>query len=87
MWNKTEIVMLMHVTKYKAGISSNIILWADQYFIVMTAYHDNAYFKVVCCTMENHVITPCTIFHHACEVRIPRRISVDEMKELCPIRL
>ena len=71
-WKKTDIVMLMHVTQYKAGASSNIILWADHYFIVMTAYHVNACFKEVCCTMEDHVITQCTICHHACEVRIPR---------------
>ena len=70
MWNKTDIVKLMHVTQYKAGAS--IILWADHYFIVMTAYHVNACLKVICCTMENHVITPCTICHHACEVGIPR---------------
>ena len=71
-WNKTDIVMLMHVTQYKAGASSNIILWADHYFIVITTYHVNACLKVICCTMENQVITPCTIRHHACEVDIPR---------------
>ena len=70
MWNKTDIVKLMHVTQYKAGAS--IIFWADHYFIVMTAYHVNACLKEIRCTMENHVITPCTICHHACEVGIPR---------------
>ena len=85
MWNKTDIVKLMHVTQYKVGAS--IILWADHYFIVMTAYHVNACLKEICCTVENHVITPCTICHHACEVDIPRWTSVDEMKELCTIQL
>ena len=50
MRNKTDIVKLMHVTQYKAGAS--IILWADHYFIVMTAYHVNACLKVICCTVE-----------------------------------
>ena len=71
-WNKTDIVKLEHVTQRKPGATSIIILWADHYVIIMTADHLNACFKVVCCTMENHVITPCTVCHHALEVGIPR---------------
>ena len=74
MWNKTNIVKLMHVTQYKPVATSNIILWADHYIMVMrqTADHVDASFKAVCRTMENHVITPCTICHHVSEVSVPR---------------
>ena len=88
-WNKTNIVKLMHKTQHKPIVTSNIILWADHYVMVMrqTAYHVNACFKAVCSTMENHVITPCTICLHACEVSVPRWISINKVEEICPIRL
>ena len=74
MWDKTNIVELMHVTQHKSVATSIIILWADQYVIVMrhTADHVDARPKAVCKTMENHVITPCALYHHTCEVRFPR---------------
>ena len=74
MWDKTNIVELMHVTQYKSVATSIIILWANQYVSVMrhTADHVDARPKAVCNTMENHVITPCALYHHACEIRFPR---------------
>ena len=51
-WNKTNIVKLMHKTQHKPIVTSNIILWADHYVMVIwqTADHVNACFKVVCRT-------------------------------------
>ena len=74
MWSKTNIVKLMHVTQHKSFATSNIILWGDHYVMVMrqTADHVDASFKAVCSTKENHVITPCTLCHHVCEVSVPR---------------
>ena len=65
---------LMHVTQHKPVVTIIIILWANHYVIMMrqTADHVNTRFKAVRRTMEYHVITPCTICHHACEVGIPR---------------
>ena len=59
MWNKTNVVKLVHVTQHKLVDTSNIIIWADYNVIVMrqTADHVNASFKAVCSTIENHVIT------------------------------
>ena len=61
---------LMHVTQHKPVVNSIIIhvLWANYDVIVMrqTADHVNTRFKAGRRTMENHVITPCTICHHAC---------------------
>ena len=50
---------LVHVTQHKSVGTSNIILWADPYVIVMrqTVDHVDARLKKVCCTMQNHVIT------------------------------
>ena len=64
----------MHVTQHKPVVTIIIILWAKYDVIMMrqTADHVNTRFKAVCRTMENHVITPCTICHHACQVIIPR---------------
>ena len=65
---------LMHVTQHKSAVTIIIILWAN-YDVIMkrqTADHVNTCFKAVCRTMENHVITPCTICHHSCQVIIPR---------------
>ena len=72
--NKANIVKLMHVTQHKPGATSNVILWADHYVMAMrqTADHVDARFKIVCRAMQNHVITPCTICHHASEIGIPR---------------
>ena len=63
MWDKTNIVELMHVTQHKSVATSIVILWADQYVIVMrqTTDHVDARPKAVCNTMENHVITPCAL--------------------------
>ena len=73
MWNKTNIVKLMHVTQHKLVATSNIILWADHNVMVMrqTADHVDPSFKAVCSTTDNHVITPCTICLHVCEVSVP----------------
>ena len=59
---------LMHVTQHKPVVTSIIILWANYDVIVMrqTADHVNTCLKAARRTMENHVITPCTISHHAC---------------------
>ena len=80
---------LVHVTQHKSVATSNIILWADPYVIVMrqTVDHVDARLKTVCCTMQNHVITPCTISLHTCEVRFPRWASMDKVEQLCSIRL
>ena len=86
-WNKTDIVKLGYVTQHKSVATSNIILWADHYVIVMTADHLNARFKVVCYTMENQVVTPCTVCHHFREVGIPRWVSINKLEEICPIWL
>ena len=50
---------LVHVTQHKSVATSNIILWADPYVIVMrqTVDHVDARLKTVCCTIQNHVIT------------------------------
>ena len=81
----------MHVTQHKsvATSTSSIILWANHYVMVMrqTADHVDARSKTVCRSVKNHVITPCPICHHACEVRIPRWISMNKVEELCSIRL
>ena len=71
---KANVMKLMHVTQHKPVVTSIIILWANHYVIMMrqTADYVNACFKAVCRTMEYHVITPCTICHHAYEVSIPR---------------
>ena len=55
------------MTQHKSVATSNIVLWTDPYVMVMrqTADHVNARLKTVCCTMQNHVITPCT----ACDVK------------------
>ena len=65
---------LMHVTQKKSVAASIIILWANHYDIAIrqTTDHMNTCFKAVCRSMENDVITPCTICHHVCEVSIPR---------------
>ena len=67
-------MQLVHVTQHKSVATSNIILWANHYVIVMrqTADHVDARCKTVCRSVKNHVITPCTICHHVCEVGIPR---------------
>ena len=74
MWNKTNIVKLMHVTQHKPVATSNIVLWADHYVMVMrqTADHVDPSFKAVCSTTDNYAITPCTICLRVCEVRVPR---------------
>ena len=43
------MVQLMHVTQHKAVATSNIILWADHYVIMMrqTTDHVGARFKTV----------------------------------------
>ena len=68
MWNKTNIVKLIRVTQHKLVGTSNIILWAGHYVMVMrqTADHMDASFKAVCSTTENHVITPCTMHLPPC---------------------
>ena len=50
-WNEADIVKLVHVTQHESVASSNIILWANYYVIVMTTDHLNACFKAVCCTV------------------------------------
>ena len=79
----------MHVTQHKSVDTINIILWADPYVMVMfqTTDHVDASLKTVCYTMQNHVITPCTIGHHVCEVRFPRGVAIDKVEQLCPMRL
>ena len=80
---------LIHVTQHKPVVTSIIILWANHYVIMMpqTADHVNTCFKTICRTKESHVITPYAICQHACQVRIPRRISIYKLEKLCPIWL
>ena len=89
MWNKANIVKLVQVTQHKPVATSNIKLWADHYVMAMrkTADHVDARLKTVCRAVQNHVITPCTICHHACEVGIPRWISINKMKQFRAIQL
>ena len=66
--------MLMQVSQYKPLTARSSTLWVN-YYVMMTLQtrdHMNACVKAVCRTVENHVITRCTICHHASEVGIPR---------------
>ena len=50
MWNKANIVKLVHMTQHKPVSTTNIKLWADHYVMAMrkTADHVDARFKTVC---------------------------------------
>ena len=50
MWNKANIVKLVHMAQHKPVATTNIKLWADHYVMAMrkTADHVDARLKTVC---------------------------------------
>ena len=85
--SQADIVKLMYVSQHKLAAAPNITFWADSCVMRQTADHVNFCFKVVCCSMENDVITPCAISCHATKVNRPRLMSIYKVKQFCPILL
>ena len=51
-------------------VNWNITFSTDSKIVVVQQTADQMYanFKTVSCSMENQMITPCTIFFHACQL-------------------
>ena len=55
----------MNVSQHKGDLVSNCVFWMDNYFTIKAADNTDGSLKVVCCSKQNHVITPGTIFRYA----------------------
>ena len=62
---KADIVKLMNVSQHKGGWVSYCVFWMDNYFTIKAADNTDGSLKVVCCSKQNHMVTPGTIFRHA----------------------
>ena len=62
---KADIVKLMNVSQHKGGWVSNCVLRMDYYFTIKAADNTDGSLKVVCCSKQNHMVTPGTVFCHA----------------------
>ena len=55
----------MNVSQHKGGWHSNRVFWMDNYFTIKAADNTDGSLKVICCSKQNQVITPGTVFRHA----------------------
>ena len=55
----------MNVSQHKRDCVSNCVFWMDNYFTIKAADNTDGSLKVICCSKQNYVITPGTVFRHA----------------------
>ena len=54
----------MNVSQHKGAGIGNFMIWLDNYLMVETADDTDGSLKVIRCSMQNHMITPSTVFCH-----------------------
>ena len=61
---KTNIVSLVNVSQHKGAAVGKCMIWMDNYFMVKTADNTDGSLEAICCSKQNHMIAPATVFRH-----------------------
>ena len=87
--SKAHVVMFKNVAQNKPAAAVNSTFWADIDIMTVrqTADHVNGGFKAVCCSTQDHVISPRAICRHVLKVISPRTTSMHKLEQFRPIRL
>ena len=86
---QADVVDLVNMPQHKRVGADHVTIRPDSSIRViwLTADHVNVRFIVVCSRIQNHMITPRAILLHVCKIISPWLISIDEVKQICSIRL
>ena len=65
---KADVVYFMDMSQHKMLALVKWTIWLDNYLTMAwkTTNHMNGYLITVCCSPENHMITPSATLFHVC---------------------